>query len=179
LAWWIAGPEWSGHDEVEAPVRVVSARSVDPTAVVSARIASPSPSIAGTPDMEVLTVNERSELLRSRPRDVAWATPTEAALHAQLADSDVVLQAIRCADMLCSVQGTIASTSTSDRQRIVDQLVRGRLHAAYDRAGSHRCARSASTPMTQALSFSPSISIANSWRRVPSKTPVQTRGIPS
>ena len=85
--------------------------------------------------MANLTVNERSEVLDHRSRDPVWSARTEVALGDQLRDSDIVSREIRCADTLCSVKGTVATTSPSDRQRVVDQLVRGCLHAAYDRAG--------------------------------------------
>ncbi|KQR81362.1 hypothetical protein [Sphingomonas sp. Leaf343] len=125
----------SGRDANAASVRVVAGPATGLRSTAAPATAAAAPTGNAAPPMADLTVNERSEALERRPRDAIWATQTEASLRAQLRGNDVVPGAIRCTDTLCSVQGTIASSSPSDRQRIVDGLVRGRLHATYDRAG--------------------------------------------
>ncbi|TCM04712.1 hypothetical protein [Sphingomonas sp. PP-CC-3G-468] len=135
--WWATHRDRQARDADQPSVRVVSVGIGRASNEISDRVPDhiPAPSTTGVPDMADLTVNERSEVLAHRSRDPMWSAKTEVTLGDQLRDSGIVPGEIRCADTLCSVKGTVATTSPSDRQRAVDQLVRGRLHAAFDRAG--------------------------------------------
>jgi len=99
-----------------------------------ARVSSGAVSI---PDMTDLTVNERAAAIDARPRDPAWAEATERQLRRQLdgAVDGLVVDAARCTDVLCAVEATIPARQVPDRQRLVDELVRGTLHPAFGRAG--------------------------------------------
>ncbi|MBJ6123667.1 hypothetical protein [Sphingomonas mollis] len=137
MVWWATHRDRHAQEAGGSSIRVVSSRVGRAFAETSDRASngtSPS-SPTGSLDMANLTVNERSEALDHRPRDPVWSAKTEATLGDQLRDSGIAPGEIRCADTLCLVKGTVATTSPADRQRVVDQLVRGRLHAAYERAG--------------------------------------------
>jgi len=124
-----------------AAVQVVSTGAIGSSAGATTAVPEvnselmPPPRATDLHEMAKLTINERADRLAQRSRDASWSAQAEIALGRQLRESGIVPGAIRCADTLCSVVGTIATRSPADRQRIVDQLVRGRLHAAYDRAG--------------------------------------------